>query len=154
MTYFEDLSSYYGDPYASRNILAVGWLERGRAYQKGAVEEEVVAALVKLLVDPWQPAVAGGWHACSFCRFSGGPGMLVYKGTKIRMGSANLYVPGDQCVYVTPSLIAHYMDAHEYAPPQPFCQALLACPPMRSMAYFRALLASNEGRFLVRLSRR
>ena len=154
MTYFEDLSSIYVDPDASINILAVGWLERGRAYQKGAVQEEVVAALVKLLVHPWQPAVTAGRHACSFCRFSGGPGTLVYKGTKIAMGSANLFVPGDHCVYVAPSLMVHYMDAHEYAPPQPFCQALLACSPMRSPAYYRALLTSNEGRFLVRLSRR
>lgn len=156
MTYFEDLSSceMFADPDAPGHILAVGWLERGCAYQRGPVQEEVVDTLVKLLIDPWQPVAFAGRHDCSFCRLSGGRGGLVYKGTQISMGVSNLFVPGDHCIYVAPSLIVHYIDAHDYTPPQPFCQALLACPPMRSTAYFRALLASAGGRSLVRLSRR
>lgn len=57
----------------------------------------------------------------------------------ISMGSTNLFVPGAAALYVAPSLILHYMDAHEYAPPAAFCQAVLQCPPMRSMAYLRAI---------------
>ena len=156
MTYFEDLSSceVFADPDTPEQILAVGWLERGHSYQQGPVQEEVVDALVQGLVNPWQPVAFAGGHKCSFCRLSGGSGGFVYKGTPFSMGVSNLFIPGEHCVYVAPSLIVHYIDAHEYTPPQPFCHALLTCPPMRSPAYFRALLASDGGRSLVRLSRR
>jgi hypothetical protein len=47
-------------------------------------------------------------------------------------------VPGRGVVYVAPSLIPHYVDAHGYAPPRAFREAVLAGPPMRSVAHFRA----------------
>jgi hypothetical protein len=53
------------------------------------------------------------------------------------MGSANVFVPGEACVYVAPSLILHYIDTHAYAPPDVFWEAVRACPPMRSMAYLK-----------------
>lgn len=47
----------------------------------------------------------------------------------------------------TPELILHYVDAHEYCPPQPFLDAILACPPMRSTAYLKQLLAKGPPGF-------
>jgi hypothetical protein len=41
--------------------------------------------------------------------------------------------------YVAPSLVLHYVDAHEYLPPESFQRAVMACPPMRSMEYLRAI---------------
>jgi len=81
MTYFEDLSSCeaFADPDVSGQILAVGWLERDCAYQRGLVQEEVVDILVKLLIDPWQPVASAGWHDCPFCCLSRGPRTLMYK---------------------------------------------------------------------------
>lgn len=156
MTYFEDLSSCeaFADPDVSGQILAVGWLERDCAYQRGPVQEEVVDILVKLLIDPWQPVASAGWHDCPFCCLSRGPRTLMYKKAQVHMGISNVFIPGNGCVYVAPSLILHYIDAHEYLPPPPFCQALLTCPSMRSNAYFRALLASDGGRSLAKLARR
>ena len=46
----------------------------------------------------------------------------------------------------------HYIDAHHYKPPDIFIEATMACPEMRSMDYFRMLLA-NGGRSLVRRMR-
>jgi hypothetical protein len=43
--------------------------------------------------------------------------------------------------FVCPELVTHYMNAHGYRPPEEFCRAMLACPPMRSMPYLKALLA-------------
>jgi hypothetical protein len=58
-----------------------------------------------------------------------------------------LFIPGNGRIYVCPELIVHYMNAHGYAPPAEFCDAVLACPPMRSQQYFKELLA-NGGRRL------
>ncbi len=52
-------------------------------------------------------------------------------------------------LYVAPSLILHYIDAHGYAPPDQFQRAVMECPPMKSMPYLRALLA-NGGRGIVK----
>jgi hypothetical protein len=149
MVAYPDLSPW---PEAERDeagpLLAVGWLERGHQYRQGAVSEVVIDALVAALVDPWQPYVSPGVHLCSLCRVSSGPRTVDYKGTVVALGQANLFVPGSRCVYVAPSSIIHYIDAHEYAPPDAFCTALLSCPPMRSVAYLRALL-QNGARTLI-----
>jgi hypothetical protein len=40
-------------------------------------------------------------------------------------------------------LIVHYMNAHGYLPPSEFCDAVMACPPMQSMPYLKALRAAG-----------
>ncbi len=132
MAWFEDLTAcdYFGEalePY----LRAVGWLERGRAFSTGVVDERVFAKLVELLADPWQPMTAMGPHSCDLC---------VYRPDAI--GTANLFVPGDRLVYVCPELIVHYMNCHRYSPPPAFCDAVLACPPMRSMDYLKRLVTA------------
>ncbi|MCZ7685110.1 MAG: hypothetical protein M5U28_42600 [Sandaracinaceae bacterium] len=67
----------------------------------------------------------------------------------VPMGHANLFVPAADMVFVAPSLVAHYVDAHRYAPPVEFLDAVRRCPPMSSMDYKRALLAAG-GRALLR----
>lgn len=131
--WIEDLAPYGGAP----NIVAVGWLERGHAHPVGVIAVEVFEKLAALLTDPWQPAVAGGGHACDLC---------LYKPEA--MGGNNVYVPGDGKVFVAPELILHYMNAHQYWPPDEFCRAVIACPPMRSPAYRKALLAAGGGALL------
>ena len=36
--------------------------------------------------------------------------------------------------------LPHYIDAHEFQPPPEFQRAVMSCPPMRSMEYFKAIL--------------
>jgi hypothetical protein len=120
---------------------AVGWLSVREPYTRGTVAADVFERLVTLLVNPWQPAVATGFHRCELCRFTGGPVTIHYGDQSFSMGSANLFVPGLAEIFVAPSTIAHYIDAHEYAPPSAFCDAVIACPQMRSMEYLKALRA-------------
>jgi hypothetical protein len=134
-------------------LLAVGWLEPGHLYDKGPVDEAFFARLIELLVDPWQPFAAGGRHRCGFCRFTGGPVTVTYsmgtgQGSSIAVGVSNLFVPGDGVLYMAPSLVAHYIDAHEYRPPRAFVDAVLACPAMRSAPYLRALHAVGGAKLL------
>jgi hypothetical protein len=140
MSHAEDLSpnGYFGR--WQDVLVSVGWLGRDHEYPRGAVSSEFFRALVRLLLEPWQPAVFAGRAPCALCQFSGGPGSLAFDGNKIQLGSANLFVPSpDGKVFVSPSLVAHYIDAHGYVPPKVFQEAVLECPPMGSLPYRKAL---------------
>ena len=80
-----------------------------------------------------------GIYSCTLCRFTRGPRYLEWNGTRVEMGCTNLYVPTDQLVYVAPSMILHYIDAHSYLPPMKFCNAVMLCPVMRSIEYLKAV---------------
>ena len=125
--WIEDFSPYTD----SARIVAVGWLERGHQYPVGQVSAEVFAKLRALLVDPWQPAAAAGAHQCDLCLHE-----------PEKAGTRNLFVPGEQRIYVAPELILHYVNAHWYQPANEFCDAVLRCPPMKSTEYRRAISAA------------
>jgi hypothetical protein len=44
-------------------------------------------------------------------------------------------------------MIAHYILAHNYAPPAEFCDAVLRCPPMSSPEYFEAIVKNGPASF-------
>lgn len=139
MPALEDLSPCEYAP--GVHAFAVGWLAEGRAYTRGEVSREHFRQLAALLVNPWEPVVTAGRHACPFCRFTGGPGSVVSDGCVVPVGSRVVFVPSEHRLYVAPSLILHYVDAHAYAPPAEFVAAVASCPPMRSMAYLTQLRA-------------
>ena len=137
MTHYADLQpcGYFCVDFAF-GLQAIGWLDKDYPYYRGPVSPDFVSALKALLVDPWQPFVFGGFHRCQFCRISGGPSTFPgIAGAEILLGGNNLFVPGDGFLYVAPSTIIHYMDAHEYSPPNHFQDAVLTCPEMRTMQY-------------------
>jgi hypothetical protein len=139
VAWFNDLSpcNYFGDEFATF-LRAVGWLERGKPFAEVERDRSVFEKLRELCKNPWQPAIAMGSHACDLCHYD-----------SEMHGSKNLFVPGDEFLYVSPVLIAHYMNAHGYGPPLEFCDAVLACPAMQSMDYKKAILA-NGGRPFVK----
>lgn len=47
------------------------------------------------------------------------------------------------CIYIAPSTVIHYIDAHHYCPPDEFQKAVVNCPEMRSMNYLKAILANG-----------
>ena len=134
MSWHEDFQ-----PLGHSGILAVGWLEFDHAYAKGEVGEEFAHALAGLLVDPWQAAPPARFHRCDFCRFSWGPVFVSVAGLSIQIGNRILFVPDGPRLFAAPSMILHYVDAHEYAPPVEFQQAVLRCPTMKSPAYEKAI---------------
>jgi hypothetical protein len=137
-------------PIGHPQLIAVGWLARGAPFSRGPVSGAFVAALISLLEDPWQPHVPIGAHGCEFCRISGGPAQLVHAGRSIQLGALNLYIPHEGKIFVSPSLMAHYIDAHEYAPPDIYQAAVLKCPPMRSIGYLKAIVSNGPPGFLRR----
>ena len=120
----------------------VAWLEPGHEYAHGDVSPEVFERLCHLLVEPWSFVTPAGVHKCGFCRFSGG-GSGSFKNHRISgVGNGMLFVPSGSTIYVSPTSITHYIDAHGYRPPAEFQKAVMECPEMRSLAYMRALLAT------------
>jgi hypothetical protein len=129
VAYFEDLSpcDYFGD--VKFRLLAVGWLDPAHRFSKGRVSRTFFDSLTQLLANAWQPFTFAGLHLCEFCVFTGGPSEICIGATALRLGTTNVFVPGHEAVYVAPSLILHYIDAHEYVPPDLFVRAVEACPP-------------------------
>jgi hypothetical protein len=152
MTFFPDLAhcTYFGPGNASR-LKAVGWLEHDRPFRRDAVSPRFIEKLASLLErrfevlapgvvteSPWQPFIFSGPHFCSICKARSG---------QERHGEVyNVFIPGDGFLYVAPVLIRHYLEAHGYAPPWEFIQAVMACPRMSSPDYLAAV-AKNGPRF-------
>lgn len=157
MAWFADLSpcTYFTWP-PPPALSAVGWLSCEHEYPVGPVQPFVVARLQQLLKMPFCPWLYLGYHFCEFCPESRpeAPPDVIRRGrfadwktdlatTIVRdrcAGTRNLLVPGEREVYACPELIVHYIGAHGYAPPEEFCHALLHCPPIPSIDYFRRLL--------------
>lgn len=152
--FYEDLSPclYYSSlrfP-PSEKLKAVGWLAEGHSFtrRQAQMSELRFGKLLTLLQNPWEPGHWMGYHRCEFC-----PEVAPKKyeqwsrmerdGLVIYFGANNLFVPGESCIYVAPSMVVHYIDAHAYEPPEVFWEAVMNCPEMGSEAYIQALTANG-----------
>ena len=144
MTWIADLETVD----ETHHLKAIGWLSLDHPFANGLVTEEFFRKLCQILSNHWNPGPCpAGFHRCEFCRFTGN-GSASFEGYEVVSWSkSELYVPGDGCIYIAPQSIAHYIDAHGYRPPYEFIDAVLNCPPMRSVPYMKAILA-NGGRGL------
>ena len=148
MTWLADLSPYTLHP--NSELRAVGWLERGRDYSKGRVSEGFIQKLRQLATDPWLPYRSLGVHFCDFCDNAEGANIVADDedlSGKVA-GTIEFFVPGKSVVYVVPSLILHYIEAHDYYPPPEFMKAVWACPPMGTEPYLKAI-RDNGGSCLI-----
>jgi hypothetical protein len=130
VTFARDLSDMragrhpYYVPIPHVRQLAVGWLEES-AFEVRLPSDEFLAKLkrwVKAQPRAWGPLDA---YSCSFA-----PSDEERDAT----GSGDIYVPhhGERAtLFVAPRLIAHYVEAHHYAPPEEFVASVLACPLSR-----------------------
>jgi len=142
MTFLPDLSpcTYIGR--VPEGVLAIGWLDGSEPFPQGEASPEFFKKLQLLCSVPFSGA--GCWmgsHECNVCQF-----------TAEATASREVYVPHEARLYVAPVMILHYVNAHRYLPPEVFIAAVMGCPPIDSMAYKRAFLASG-GRELLRSRR-
>jgi hypothetical protein len=70
---------------------------------------------------------------------------ILKSGGNVSHESSSLFVPGAGCIYVAHPMIAHFVDAHGYAPPAEFWEAVRKCPAMNSNAYLEALITNGPG---------
>lgn len=129
MAYYADLTPFaYGGAEPDPAILNVGWLCHDYPIPTSTPNEAFVLALRKLTAAPLNPY--RGSHLCDFCPrpptilSKGGIPMLDY--SVAITGNGEIRVEGrDGQTYVAPTLVLHYVTAHDYAPPQAFVDAVI-----------------------------
>ena len=132
MAYFPDLTT--SSPFAcGPAIRAVGWLEQGRDYPTGKVRSRsrFLRDLQAIRAESHLPSDFPfrfdemGMHTCQFCRDHHDTG--------------DLLVPHGDLVFVAPTMIAHYVQSHEYLPPAEFVKAVSLCPLPSTPEYREAI---------------
>ena len=111
----------------------VGWLDAPHPFPTGPVSSEDFARLEQLVVHTWLPMwVSHGWHDCSLCgRQQGdGPIMRNIEGENRLLGGGEIYVPDGDLMYSAPTLILHYIEDHQYLPPEVFLSAVRKTDPL------------------------
>jgi hypothetical protein len=109
-------------------MLNVGWLGRVKDFKTGAVDVELWDELVRLVSKPVN--VMRGLHDCDLCdvespiRISSGYSANGFAS----LGTGEIWVKdsGNDVCYVAPTLLLHYMQIHEYLPPDEFTRAVRA----------------------------
>ncbi len=128
--FFADLTPYeYGYEERRSNILNVGWLSRGHVFPVGAVPDDFVASLRRLIASPEN--LYRGYHSCEFCPdppiVVGPTGLRVHTPPGDTMGNGEIRVAGSRGqIYVAPVLVAHYVQVHSYLPPAVFIRAVMS----------------------------
>ena len=123
--YFADLTTYE----FLRNepaTLNVGWLDAKHEFLQGKVSDVVIERLKSLAKKPVNQA--RGFHLCPFCKNeSGDANAHTERMIKIgATGSAEIRVcRKDGQTYAAPVLICHYIEAHNYQPPEEFINAVM-----------------------------
>lgn len=84
-------------------VRAIGWLSAEHEFAKGTVAPPALDALRVLIRDGYVPVALGGPHVCELC-------------SNAREAN-NVVVPAGDLLYVAPAMVAHYVEAHEYAAP-------------------------------------
>lgn len=138
---------------ADGRVVHVGWLDWRHRFQRGPVPEQVVPRLEELVCSrPWSSG-RGGYHTCNvgLCLPLA---MIVHDGIplhrvrcasgRVKLGSDNYLVPGQERSYHVPGLILHYVRWHHYRPPSEFIESLLACNPLS--AEFAAQVSAAQVR--------
>ena len=115
MAFFEDLTPYtYLDPEEEApGTVNIGWLDRFHPFPTGPTSEEFRDKLGRLCAR--RVKRTRGLHHCPFC-----------KGRERPASSSEMRVASAGRVYAAPSLVHHYVAAHDYRPPDEFVAAVLA----------------------------
>jgi hypothetical protein len=104
-------------------VLNVGWLDDTRDYNTAEPSSLFLEKLTKILeeVGEFDAHVnpIRGTHTCNLCGER--------KFESHFLGSSELWIPATKVgnLYAAPSLIVHYIDAHNYKPPEEFIDAVL-----------------------------
>lgn len=142
MTYFRDLTDYeYHATFYRPGTKNVGWLGSGFGFDTTQPTEELLSRLwdyCKISI-----AQTRGIHDCEFC-----PGQNSYfaerNGEHLLLGTAEIRVFRDRgTLYAAPTLIYHYIAAHNYRPPNEFVEAIINAPSPFTGEYLERLATLN-----------
>ena len=145
-TYFPDLSDY-AQPGVTEAIPArnVGWLD-------GSHDFPVAPSAPDLLERLWEFCLVSVWpsRGLTHCPLCQKLGLAEQDGDRLILGTAEIRVfdPGGRSAYASPNLVYHYIDVHQYQPPDAFLEALSSGPRPTSHEY-RQLLKQSGSQWVV-----
>jgi len=127
MAHFDDLSPYRYSHREESGVVHVGWLGRGHGYTTGSVPVALVVKMRKLAERPVE--LYRGYHVCDLCQLPeelrGRPFAEQWeKWAQYRKGNGEIRVERDGLTYAAPVLITHYIEEHDYLPPDEFLRAV------------------------------
>lgn len=121
MSYYEDLTPYNYHHYSEKE-LNVGWLDKDFPFEKGELPAGFLERLKKFAEH--NVFQTKGFQFCHFCKEQVVDGKI-----KCATSSSELRVIGkDGVVYASPQMIVHYIEEHNYLPPQQFIYAVMNGP--------------------------
>lgn len=123
MAYYEDLSPYTYSRH-DQEMVNVGWLDREHEYSRGDVDTDTLTKLLSLADR--ERNVMRGVQDCQFCHEES-PMLVEDVSSKLRtyLGTGEIRVEDDiGRIYAAPTLIYHYISAHNYRPPEEFLKAV------------------------------
>ena len=126
MSYYEDLTPYNYCHYSAVE-LNVGWLQKDQTFNAGEAPEGFLDKLKKYSEDDFLVLQTKGCHGCDFCQENN------FSSNEIRV------VGKDGSVYASPYLIIHYIEKHNYLPPQEFIDAVMEGPEPDTEPYNDAI---------------
>lgn len=120
-------------------LVAVGWLHPHHAFPEADPDPAFLGKIREYAGRSGASGAAlslgaagGGFHTREFCGRAA--------------GTANFGVPAGDRLYLAPEMIAHYVEAHRYAPPAEFVAAVLASPLPGTREYVDAVAPFVERR--------
>ena len=137
--FIEDLSEYEGAEDVERihlAPLAVGFLQRKQRFETGAVDAKFMD---KLLPFCHPDTAVFAWPQARPCPLCNARVEMEIGGETVRLGSAEIRILGETDIYASPDLLPHYIEAHDYLPPDEFVDAVMTGSGVNSAEY-RALI--------------
>jgi len=127
MTHFDDLSPYSYQPSESP-MKNVGWLGAGASFPTGSTPARARDELLRISSEALPKNIMRGVHDCEFCEVESPIRLETPYNERgwasIGMGEFHVQAK-DGTIYSAPTLILHYIDEHNYLPPDGFIDALL-----------------------------
>lgn len=129
--YVDDFTAIYDPQSIKHGIhnLAIGWLDKDHEFPLGDVPLEFTERLFIFCGTPLIGLQTFGVHFCEFCDDTQ-ISIVFESGKELGLGSSEIRIPSldGKFYFAAPDLIHHYVSVHRYRPPQPFIDAVLACP--------------------------
>ena len=118
MSFFADLTPHtYTERNPEDDVLNIGWLGDGNPFQTGDAPDAFIGILKRLCVYPIH--LHRGFHVCEFCHGSWDDDKWP------RIGNGQIRVCSTNGVwYSAPTMVHHYVSAHQYLPPDEFIDAV------------------------------
>lgn len=134
LNYYEDMSPYqYEMSSPATEVKNVGWLDKAHPFTKGEVKSNVLDKLRGLIFSSKGSSCniivnkLRGSYECPVC---GEYGLKIAdEQREFSLGSAEIWIPDSTAhdhYFATFGLIIHYIEAHNYQPPQEFIDSILA----------------------------